>query len=192
MAYEKKTWRNRQSEYPNRRRMALISSGIYEISREEGLVVEEGDPFDQNSMNGLENRVATAFGELTSGAVTVARATRATAADSADGVPWAGVSGKPATFAPATHSHTLTYNATIGTGWGGSGPWSQNVAVAGITAADTPWVDLVLSGTDPDDRARLEGWGMVSRITTYAGGITVRCLDDKPAVAMPIQMKVVR
>lgn len=87
---------------------------------------------------------------------------------------------------------TARYTVTIGTGWSGSGPWTQNVAVSGITAADAPLVDVLLSGADATDALRLDNWGLVSRINTYDGGITVRCLDGRPGVILPVQIRVVR
>ena len=59
MAFARKVWKNRQSEHPNRRRLTPAGSeGEYEVERAEGLVLEEGDPFDQDTMNNLEGRIA--------------------------------------------------------------------------------------------------------------------------------------
>ena len=59
MAYEKKTWKNRQSEYPNRRTLTPVDGqeNTYDVARAEGLVMEEGDAFDQQAMNDLEERI---------------------------------------------------------------------------------------------------------------------------------------
>ena len=59
MSFTKKTWKDRQSEHPTRR--VLNPTGItntYDVSRAEGLVMEDGDAFDASNMNDLENRVA--------------------------------------------------------------------------------------------------------------------------------------
>ena len=62
--FEKKVWNDRQSEHPARRRLTPTENdNEYEISRAEGLVMEEGDVFDAATMNDLENRVAKAFAE---------------------------------------------------------------------------------------------------------------------------------
>lgn len=63
MAYEKKTWKNRQSEYPNRRTLTPVDGqeNTYDVARAEGLVMEEGDAFDQDSMNDLEDRIGAGF-----------------------------------------------------------------------------------------------------------------------------------
>lgn len=62
--FEKKVWNDRQSEHPARRRLTPTENdNEYEVSRAEGLVMEEGDAFDATTMNDLENRVAKAFAE---------------------------------------------------------------------------------------------------------------------------------
>ena len=65
MAYEKKTWKNRQSEFPNRRTMTPVDGqeNTYDVTRNEGLVMEDGDAFDQATMNDLENRVESGISE---------------------------------------------------------------------------------------------------------------------------------
>lgn len=65
MAYEKKTWKNRQSEFPNRRTMTPVDGqeNAYDVTRSEGLVLEEGDAFDQNNMNDLELRIESGISE---------------------------------------------------------------------------------------------------------------------------------
>ena len=45
--FEKKVWNDRQSEHPARRRLTPTENdNEYEVSRAEGLVMEEGDAFD--------------------------------------------------------------------------------------------------------------------------------------------------
>lgn len=53
--FEKKVWNDRQSEHPARRRLTPTENdNEYEVSRAEGLVMEEGDAFDATTMNDLE------------------------------------------------------------------------------------------------------------------------------------------
>lgn len=59
MAYSKKTWVNRQTEHPNRRTLTLVSTDTYDVARAEGLIVEEGDAFDADTMNDLESRISS-------------------------------------------------------------------------------------------------------------------------------------
>ena len=115
-----------------------------------------------------------------------------------------------AQFAAASHSHAIsaitglqtaldnkasvsTYSASLlSTGWtGDAAPYAQEVTVTGITAADTPLVDIVQTGAEATDEPMREAWGMVTRIVTGAGKITAYAIK-KPAVNIPIQLKVVR
>lgn len=84
------------------------------------------------------------------------------------------------------NSKTLT--ATLSTSWSGSGPYTQQVAVSGLTAGDAPLADVVLTGQAATDRPRLEAWGMVSRLVTGSGTLTATCYDEKPTVALPLRL----
>lgn len=66
MAFTKKTWKNRQSEYPNRRRLTDENgnSQLVTVAREEGSITEEGDAFNAENMNGLEARVSEAIAAI--------------------------------------------------------------------------------------------------------------------------------
>lgn len=115
-----------------------------------------------------------------------------------------------AQFAPAQHSHDMSqviglqtaldgkataalYTLTLpSTGWtGDAAPYAQEVTVTGITAADTPLVDIVQTGTEATDEPMREAWGVVTRIVTGAGKITAYA-SEKPTVNIPIQLKVVK
>lgn len=115
-----------------------------------------------------------------------------------------------AQFAAASHSHAIsaitglqtaldnkasvsTYSASLlSTGWtGDAAPYAQEVTVTGITAADTPLVDIVQTGTEATDEPMREAWGVVTRIVAGAGKITAYA-SEKPAVNIPIQLKVVK
>lgn len=63
--YEKKTWVNRQSEHPARRRLTPTGNdNEYDVARAEGVIMEDGDAFDAETMNDLEKRVAEGFSTL--------------------------------------------------------------------------------------------------------------------------------
>lgn len=115
-----------------------------------------------------------------------------------------------AQFAAAQHSHAIsaitglqtaldnkasvsTYSASLtSTGWtGDAAPYTQEVTVTGITAADTPLVDIVQTGTEATDEPMREAWGVVTRIVAGAGKVTAYA-SEKPAVNIPIQLKVVK
>lgn len=63
MAYNKKTWTNRESEYPNRYQMTSQNGNIADVAivPNNGVVTTEGDRFDAATMNDLENRIEAGF-----------------------------------------------------------------------------------------------------------------------------------
>lgn len=87
---------------------------------------------------------------------------------------------------------TVTLTCTVPVSWTASGSYyTQTVAVTGMLAADNPVADI-LPGTDHDaNKLYAEAWGKVQSITTLAGKVTIWC-TEAPAVAMPVQFKVVR
>ena len=62
MAFVKKTWKDRISQYPNRR---TINDGVVtktvSVGRDEGTITEAGDAFDATNMNDLEDRIDAGF-----------------------------------------------------------------------------------------------------------------------------------
>ncbi len=62
MSFVKKIWKDRISQFPNRR---TINDGHtvkrVTVGRDEGVVTEEGTPFDATEMNDLENRIFAAI-----------------------------------------------------------------------------------------------------------------------------------
>lgn len=65
MAFSRKTWKKRLSEYPTRRQLTYTdgSTEIVDVARLEGTISQEGDAFSDTNMNDLEQRVADAFEE---------------------------------------------------------------------------------------------------------------------------------
>lgn len=63
----KKVWKNRITEFPTRRTLTKEggSSEIVTVTRNEGTVSEEGDAFDADTMNNLEERIDAGFAEVT-------------------------------------------------------------------------------------------------------------------------------
>lgn len=83
------------------------------------------------------------------------------------------------------------YPATISTTWTGSAaPYAQEITITGITADDTPIVDVILSGTYTIDETRLTDWGKIYRIVTAENKITVYA-KEATTVELPIQLQVV-
>lgn len=64
MAFESKTWADRLSQYPNRRKIKDVennSESIVDITREEGNIYSSGTSFSAKNMNDLEARIASMF-----------------------------------------------------------------------------------------------------------------------------------
>lgn len=85
-----------------------------------------------------------------------------------------------------------TFTATVGTGWTGSGPYTQTVTVAGVLATDMPHVVPVYDAANATAIAQKEAWNCVSKAEAAAGGIKFTCFEDKPETAVPIQIEVMR
>lgn len=91
------------------------------------------------------------------------------------------------------YARTESFKNTLpASGWSGSAPYTQSITVSGILASDEPFVDVNLK--DVSNGAEiLEAWSVVGRITASANNtITAYCYEEKPAVDIPILLKVVR
>lgn len=65
MSFEQKEWKNRLSEYPTRRTLTPTDGGTamtVDVTRAEGTVMQQGDPFNADNMNDLERRIAEGIG----------------------------------------------------------------------------------------------------------------------------------
>ncbi|MFR5908832.1 MAG: hypothetical protein ACLUFT_11005 [Gemmiger formicilis] len=51
----RKTWVNRQSEHPARRRLTPQATTMSDVACAEGVIMEDGDAFDAETMNDLES-----------------------------------------------------------------------------------------------------------------------------------------
>lgn len=88
---------------------------------------------------------------------------------------------------------TALYTGTLtSSGWTSAAPYTQTLSISGILSTDVPVVDVVLSSTSSTAISQTEAWSCVSKIETAAGSITATCLEEKPAIDIPIQLKVVR
>ncbi|MBR5794537.1 MAG: hypothetical protein IKY26_00155 [Erysipelotrichaceae bacterium] len=84
---------------------------------------------------------------------------------------------------------------TIDTSWTEdtiNGGYTKTVAVAGMLATDTPFVDVVLGDNIEANVTALKAWNLVTRITTAENSITLYANGDAPTTAFDIQLKVVR
>ena len=88
---------------------------------------------------------------------------------------------------------TNLYTATLtSSGWSSSAPYTQTVSVSGILSTDTPIADVVLDVVTSTAMTQISAWMCVSKIETADGSITATCLENKPEIDIPIQLKVVR
>lgn len=74
-------------------------------------------------------------------------------------------------------------------GWSASAPYTQTVAVTGITAGRLP--DKIIpqySATLATAILQREAYCMISHYDTGAGTITFTCLEDKPVTDIPLQI----
>ena len=88
-----------------------------------------------------------------------------------------------------------THTASISTSWtsdGTNGGYTKTVSVSGILATDNPIVDIVLDTNRSTNKAQVEAWSKVTRITTENGSIKLWANEEKPATAFTLQLKVVR
>jgi len=77
-------------------------------------------------------------------------------------------------------------------GWSSSAPYTQSVAVAGMTAADNPIVSLDLTAPDltaETVKALNKAFGKLDRVVTEAGKITAYCYNGKPEADFTIRIK---
>lgn len=68
MAFNKKTWKDRKSQYPDRRKFVNVDTGAVftcDVTREEGQVTQEGTQLDAENFNDLETRIDDAISEVT-------------------------------------------------------------------------------------------------------------------------------
>lgn len=85
------------------------------------------------------------------------------------------------------------YSATLSANWSGSSaPYTQNVAITGILASDTPHITPVYSDDPSTALKQKEAWAMVSKAVAGANQITFTCFEDKPETAIPIQVEAIR
>lgn len=105
------------------------------------------------------------------------------------------ISSADALSAIGQKASTQRFSATLSaSGWSSSAPYTQTVNVSGLLATDDPFVDVSLSGASTTSAATalMEAWGFVGRVNAGAGTITAYCYEEKPTVAIPLILKVVR
>lgn len=66
MSFEQKKWKDRMAEHINRRRLVKEdgTSELVKVERDEGAISQEGDAFNAQNMNDLEERISEALKPL--------------------------------------------------------------------------------------------------------------------------------
>ena len=194
MAYEKTVWKDHVVERPKTYRMVENADGTVTLVPVPGQVIQQGTALNAENLNKIENaleahetelgdRLEKAGGTMTGSIRMSGNAVQELKepVSSADAATKGYVDGKRKTF-----------TAIVGTGWTGSGPYTQTVTVAGVLASDMPHVVPVFDADNTTAQAQREAWGCVSKAEAAAGGIQFTCFGDKPETAIPIQIEVMR
>lgn len=159
MAFNKKAWKDRVAEFINRRLLTKEdgSTDLVTVARSEGTISVEGDAFNAETMNDLEDRIESAVNELTtnvnkkqdsSTAITTSNISSqsvkyATSAGSANAVAWSKVTGKPSSYPPARHSHAGQ---------------ALDAGALEITAV-VPYIDFHYNNSNADFTSRIVDYG---------------------------------
>lgn len=78
-------------------------------------------------------------------------------------------------------------------GWAEEGSsYKQTVAVANITANDTPHIGLISSDDEETAIAQEEAWCLVRKATSIGGGIIFISRGGKPEIDLTVQIEVIR
>ena len=82
------------------------------------------------------------------------------------------------------------YNSTLNTTWSGStAPYTQTIAISGITTDDTPHITPIYGDNTENE---MQAWSLVTRATTANGSITFYCYGDKPTISLNLQIEVIK
>lgn len=90
---------------------------------------------------------------------------------------------------------TTTYTVSVPKTWtdgGTSTGYYQTVTVSGMTADDNPIPSVVLGADIAANKAYMDAWACITRISTAANSITLWANKTAPESAFTLQLKVVR
>lgn len=194
MAYEKTVWKDHVVERPKTYRMVENADGTVTLVPVTGQVIQQGTALNAENLNHIEDALAE-HDETLGKRLPVAGGTM-TGNINMGGMWVYGLSEPNNPSDAATKNYVdgkrATYTGTLGTGWTGSGPYTQTVAVSGILATDMPHIMPVYDAANATAIAQKEAWSCVSKAEAAAGGIKFTCFEDKPGVAVPLQIEVMR
>ena len=85
--------------------------------------------------------------------------------------------------------HMTAMVTLTASGWSGTAPYTQTVAMAGVLETDMPHFGIVY--TENRD-AETESFALVDQLDTENGKLTFTCFAEKPQADMTIQLEVNR
>ncbi len=161
VSYTKTVWEDRVVQRPRTYTHTENDDQSVTHTPAPGLVVQEGTPRSAGNMNHIEQGIKDCVDAINN-------------------------------LESSTLAETV-YSVTIpATDWTGSAaPYSRTVAVPGILASDTPFVDVALSGTYAAMQTACDNWSLVYRVTTSTNAITVYA-HSVPTAAIPIKVRCLR
>lgn len=74
----------------------------------------------------------------------------------------------------------------------GTAPYTQTIQVLGVLESDIPIIGLNPTGDVSAIVKQIDSWCSVSRIQTMDDKLVITCLESKPLVDLPIQIKIIR
>ena len=91
-----------------------------------------------------------------------------------------------------TDNHRTATGTLAATGWEGSGPYTQKMAIAWMLETDMPKVTAVLSQDTETALKQVDAWCCVSKGEAGKGYALFTCLLYKPETDIPLQIEVNR
>ncbi len=75
--------------------------------------------------------------------------------------------------------------------WSNSVPYTATITATGITAQSSPVYDLLIpDGTSTANAEKMiESFSYINKLVTAANSITLYCYEDKPTIALTLQLK---
>ena len=195
MAYEKTVWKDHVVERPKTYRMVENADGTVTLVPETGQVIQQGTALNAENLNHIEDTLAE-HDETLGKRLPMAGGTMTGNID-LGGNALTNVKAPAAATDAATKGYVdgkrHTFTATLlGTGWTGSGPYTQTVAVAGILASDMPHIMPVYNTDNAMAIAQKEAWNCVSKGEATANAVVFTCFEERPQAEIPIQIEVIR
>lgn len=91
----------------------------------------------------------------------------------------------------STTSLTYIGNLAIDNWNGDTAPYTQTINMSGITADNSPIIDLIVSDDITLGKEEITQWSYITKATTGENIITFSCYEKKPSITMNFKVKVV-